>query len=89
MTLLSHTSSECNESDVRLYQTGTDQTENEGKAEYCSMGLWSPICYNNWDNNDARVFCRQIGYHVEGGVYTHSNYLVLIIAMVLKLLILY
>ena len=66
MTTLSHTPSECNESDVRLIQTDTDQTENEGRAEYCSMGLWSPICYDNWDNNDARVFCRQIGYHVEG-----------------------
>ncbi len=23
---------------------------------------WSPICVNEWDDADARVVCRQLGY---------------------------
>ena len=23
---------------------------------------WSPVCVNEWDDEDARVACRQLGY---------------------------
>ena len=56
---------ECNDSDVRLVQFEGDM-ENEGRIEYCSSGRWGLVCSDFWDNNDAMVICRQLGYNVEG-----------------------
>ena len=50
---------------MRLFQSEGDM-ENEGRVEFCSSGRWGLVCYNFWDNNDAKVICRQLGYNVEG-----------------------
>ena len=33
-----------------------------GRVEFCKNGRWSSICSYSWDNNDAAVVCRQLGY---------------------------
>ena len=51
---------------MRLVQLEGD-TENEGRVEFCGSGRWGMVCSDdNWDNNDATVICRQLGYNVEG-----------------------
>lgn len=53
----------CVEGDIRLLD-GT--TSAEGHVEICKNNLWGSICRNGWDNIDARVVCRQLGFSAAG-----------------------
>ena len=36
--------------------------ENEGTVQVCYNKLWGLISDSNWDNNDAKIVCKQLGY---------------------------
>ena len=37
-----------------------------GRVEYCRHRMWNAVCSEGWDNNDASVVCRQLGYNPNG-----------------------
>ena len=57
ITIAELTVNECTNGDVRLVNGNKD---NEGRAQYCYNGKWSPICYLNLYM--AILFCKELGY---------------------------
>ena len=56
-------SGNCTYGDVRLVG-GSNQYE--GRVEICINDQWGAVCDDSWDNTDATVVCRQMGYAYTG-----------------------
>ena len=42
--------------------------EYEGRVEICRDGTWATICDPSWNDADAQVTCRQLGYPTTGTI---------------------
>ena len=61
----------CNDWDVRLVNGSTapqpagSSILQEGTVEVCFNNTYGSICHNLWNENDARVLCRDLGFSSE------------------------
>ena len=53
----------CTNGEVRLQGSYNDLI---GRVEVCVYGEWYTVCDRQWDDNDAAVICRQLGYSSYG-----------------------
>ena len=57
----------CSNGDIRLVGGNTTS----GRVEICFNNTWGTVCDDEWDNTDASVVCRQLGY----GWSMNTNYI--------------
>ena len=50
----------CKEGDIRL---ANGNVPSEGLVQVCLSGTWGSVCDDLWDNRDAQVVCRQLGFN--------------------------
>ena len=60
----------CNDGDIQL----VNGDERNGTVQVCIGGVWGTVCDDRWDDADASVVCRQLGFPSEGTVVSRIYY---------------
>ena len=60
----------CPPGDIRLVG---GSASDEGRVELCYNNAWGTICDSGFDERDANVICRQLGYPDQGSIKKSTN----------------
>lgn len=58
-------SANCTNGSIRVVNTES-YNSSFGRVEVCNNEMWTTVCAQFWDNQDATVTCRQLGYSPYG-----------------------
>ena len=45
--------------------------ESNGLVEICRHRTWGAVCSDGWDERDAEVVCRQLGFDPRGDMFVN------------------